>query len=1099
MRRIPTAVFLAVLVAALLVVPSSFGQTTDANLVGTVVDATGGLVPNASIELTNEATGVKASTKTDNNGQYRFNNLLVGRYDVTATAQGFATSSLKGIELELNKTATANVTLQVGTVAAAVDVTEAAAVIDTTTAQVQSTFESNQIVSLPIIENANSFYGALNLALLGAGVASNGGVGEGVGPSVGGQRPTENNYTIEGVDNNNKTITGPLTYVPTEATGEFTLLQNQYGAEFGHSTGGQFNTTIKSGTNQVHGALYEYFQNRNLNAEDQLYARQGFTSNPRYDQNKLGGSIGGPIKKDKLFYFGDFEYAPLGAAYTPPSPVEAPTAAGYSLLSSMPGLSQTNLKIMQQYIPAAPQATDSTTVNGVTIPTGILPISGAYYNNFYTAVGAIDYNLSEKDQIRGRVIYNKVNQLDNNANLPEFWTTLPQRFYIVTASDIHIFTPNITNELRLGFNRFSQYYTVGSQKFPGLDQFPNITFDNDLGLQLGPDPNAPQFTVQNNYELTDNLNWTKGKHSFKFGFEGMRFISPQAFIQRQRGDYDYQNVQEFLTDQIPTDLAERGLGTTPYYGNQWATYLYATDQWRIRRNLTIDLGLRWERTTVSQSENLQTLNSIASVPGLINFGAPTTQNGNFAPRLGLAYSPGNSGTTSIRAGFGMGYDVIYDNVGILAFPPQLNPLVDACSSPGICPGFSAPFLAHGGIPPNLPLTPGSETPAQARAATSAYIPNQQVPYSIQWNADVQHVFHQDYTLDVRYMGTRGVHLIVQDQINKTNPAVTPTTTLPTYLQAPSQATLNALPLTLNAPGTGLQFQSPFNPIWAAYGFNRQGITAMEPIGNSEYNGLAVQMTRRFTHGLQFIGAYTWSHNIDDSTAAFFTTVLTPRRPENFGNLRADRASSALDRRQRATLSWLWDVPFLKGSHNWMAKNLIGNWKFVGTYTAETGELVTPQSGVDSNLNGDSWPDRTVVNPSGTDNVGSGVTPLTNSSGYIVGYLANNPNARYIQAGKGVYPSAGRNTLQTPGMNNFDLSLAKRFNFTESKAFEIRMDAANAFNHAQFVPGLIDSIRNTQYNSGDRTYLEPQNPAFAGWTGVFPSNARSLQLAAHFYF
>jgi hypothetical protein len=1076
------------------VAPMAFSQATDSNLVGTVVDASGAAVQNAGIDITNEATGVKFTTVTGTGGEYRFNNLPIGLYDITATAKGFAASSLKAVRLDLNKNTTANLTLQVGTVSTALEVTEAAANIDTTTAQVQSTFEANQIVNLPIIENANGFFGALNLSLLGAGVASNGGVGEGQGPSVGGQRPTENNFTIEGVDNNNKTVTGPLVYVPTEATAEFTLLQNQYSAEFGHSTGGQFNTIIKSGTNQFHGALYEYFQNRNLDAVDQSLARQGFTSNPRFDQNKLGGSIGGPIIKDKLFFFGNFEYAPLGEGYTPPSPVESPTAAGYSLLSSMQGLSQTNLKILQQYVPAAPKATDHTVVNGVNIPTGILPINGSFYNNFYTAIGSVDYNMSQKDQIRGRIIYNKTDSLDNLANLPEFWTTLPQRYYLATISDIHTFTPNLTNELRLGFNRFSQNYVVGSQTFPGLDQFPNITFDNDLGLQLGPDPNAPQFTIQNNYELTNNVSWTKGAHTFKFGFEGMRFISPQKFIQRQRGDYDYQNLQEYLTDQIPTDLAERGLGNTPYYGNQWATYLYATDQWRIRHNLTLDLGLRWERTTVSESENLQTLNSIANVPGLIAFNAPAVQNHNFAPRIGLAYSPGNSGTTSIRAGFGMGYDVIYDNVGILAFPPQLNPLVDACISPTNCPGFSAPFLAHGGIPPTLPVIGGTVTPAEARASTSAYIPNQEVPYSVQWNFDVQHVFHQDYTLDVRYMGTRGVHLIVQDQINKTNPPVTATQNLPTYLSAPSQAALNALPLTLNA----LQALSPLNPAFAAAGF-RQSITAMMPIGNSSYNGLAVQLTRRFSRGLQFIGAYTWSHNIDDSTAAFFTTVLTPRRPQDFGNLRADRASSALDRRQRATMSWVWDAPFFSKDHNWMKKNLLGNWRFVGTYTAETGELVTPQSGVDSNLNGDSWPDRTIINPAGQSNVGSGVTPLTNSAGQIVAYLANNPNARYIQAGKGAYATAGRNTLQAPGINNFDLSLGKRFNFTESKAFEIRLDAENAFNHPQYTPGLLDNVKYTQYNSGDRTYLEPQNPAFAGWNGVFLSNARIVQLGAHFYF
>src|SRR5262245_19524451 len=337
----------------------SFAQTTDANLVGTVADATGSIVPDASVEITNQATKVKSATRTNANGQYRFNNIPVGMYDVSVTATGFAVANLKSVEIQLSKTSTANVSLQVGTVATAVDVTDVGAVIDTTTAQVQTNYGAQQIVNLPIIESSNSFNGAINLSLLSAGVSSNGGVGQGTGPSVGGQRPMNNNFMIEGVDNNNKTITGPLVYVPTEATEQFTLLQNQFGAEFGHSTGGQFNTAVKSGSNEVHGSIYEYFQNRNLNALDASYTNAGIFSYPRFDQNKLGASVGGPIKKNKLFYFGNFEYSPLGTAYTVTSPVRAPTAAGYAMLDAQPalnaagtaGVSKTNLGVLKQFVP----------------------------------------------------------------------------------------------------------------------------------------------------------------------------------------------------------------------------------------------------------------------------------------------------------------------------------------------------------------------------------------------------------------------------------------------------------------------------------------------------------------------------------------------------------------------------------------------------------------------------------------------------------------------------------------------------------------------------------------------------------------------------
>src|SRR5947208_10120106 len=293
-----------------------FGQTIDGNLTGSVLDPTGASVPNATVTVTNTATGVKYSTKTDVDGLYRLNNLPVGDYDVTVAARGFADSGVKDVLVELNKTATANVTVQLRGVTASVAVVEASTTVATTSSQLQSTFKPEQAVNLPIIESSGSFFGALNLSLLSAGIASNGGIGQGTGPSIGGQRPMNNNFMIEGVDNNDKTVTGPLVYVPTDATQEFSILQNQYNSEFGHSTGGQFNTIVKSGTNEIHGSAYEYFQNRRLNSLDQSFKRQGTLERPRYDQTRFGGSVGFPIVKNKWFGFGDFEYAPLGQAST---------------------------------------------------------------------------------------------------------------------------------------------------------------------------------------------------------------------------------------------------------------------------------------------------------------------------------------------------------------------------------------------------------------------------------------------------------------------------------------------------------------------------------------------------------------------------------------------------------------------------------------------------------------------------------------------------------------------------------------------------------------------------------------------------------------
>src|SRR5258706_2066077 len=294
LRRIVSTAFLVCIFVACM-----FSQATDGNLVGTITDASGPTVPDAQVKITNRATNIQTSTMSNATGEYRFNNIPVGTYDLSVTATGFGTMTQKGVAIELNKTATVNVSIQVGAIAQTVDVSEAAVAIDTTTAQVQSGFTAQQAQQLPATSLVS---GVLNLSLLSAGVASSGGLGYGTGPSVGGQRPTNNSFNIDGVDNNRKDVTGPVVFVSNEAVSEVSLLQNQFSPQFWHSSVGQFNTGIKNGTNAVHGSIYEYFQNRNLNAIDQLFQNQGLKENPRFDNNRLGATVGGPIIKNKWFF-----------------------------------------------------------------------------------------------------------------------------------------------------------------------------------------------------------------------------------------------------------------------------------------------------------------------------------------------------------------------------------------------------------------------------------------------------------------------------------------------------------------------------------------------------------------------------------------------------------------------------------------------------------------------------------------------------------------------------------------------------------------------------------------------------------------------------
>ena len=1110
-RNLVALVCLAGLVLGIAFVGQVNAQIISGDLVGTILDRTGAVVPGASVEAVNVGTGVRYSTKANDAGEYRINNLPVGAYNVSASATNFATTVVNGFAVELNKTSTLLITLEVKGAIATVEVSGVAPALDTTTAQLSSTYEEQQLADLPSASKGNGS-GVLNLALLSSGVATSGGVGVGSGPSVGGQRPRNNNFTIEGVDNNNKSVTGPLVFVPNDAVAEFSMLQNQFSPEFGHSSGGQFNTVVRSGTNSYNGLVYIYNQNRNYNALDTLQRLGGFTSVPRYDFNRIGGQVGGPIFKNKLFFFGNYEYDPFGQIGVAGS-VCAPTAAGFATINATPGLSATNVTQFEKYVQpgtlANPGCKPMAWVGGTTIPTLGLSVVPPSYTNSKFLTTSMDYDISSKDQIRGRYIYNSVVGISTAANLPVFYTPFPNKYHLVAINEYHTFSSNLTNEFRLGFNRFAQSLPSGSFSYPSLDSFPNLVFRDLNSLQLGPNPNAPQGTIQNTYSAAEAITWTKSAHTLKFGFEGRKLIAPETFTQRSRGDYEYTQTLLFLEDKAPDVLAERSNGNPVFYGDQVALYWFANDNWRIRQNVTINLGLRYEYTTIPFGTRSQALNSAASVPGLINFAAPQPATNNWAPRIGVAYSPGTSGRTSIRAGIGEAYDVIFDNLGLLTLPPELSSTID-CAPVGNY-NCATPFLGNGGILPGPGGVRTFPTVAAQRAATSAFMPvNTLDPKSIDWTLGVQHTFAKDYTLEVRYVGTRGIHLPAQIQLNK-QPVVTSSFFLPTYTTAPSQATLNALTTTLGAinakaaPAAGGEIV----PAYLAAGFNASTITAYEPWASSTYHGLATQLNKRLSNGLQFVGAYTYSHLIDDATAEVFSTVLSPRRAQNGLDLRNDYANSILDHRHRLTLTMIYDVPYFKHSNAFM-RNTIGNWELAPIYTYQSGQWVDPQSGVDSNKNGDSAGDRTIFNPKGTPGTGSGVTPLCNSGlpagascatspANIVAYVANNPNAQYIQAGLGALANAGRNTLQLPAINDIDMTALKRFTITERFKVEFNVQAFNVFNHPQWVGGRLNDVAPIQYTGSQINVLLPQSADFNQPQTQFLSNARTLQLGLKFFF
>ena len=1149
----------------------AYGQAVDGNIVGTVVDSQGAVVVGAEVTATNTATDVAATTKTGTTGEYRFDHLLAGTYKVTAKATGFKTIT-EMVNVELNKTGTRNLSLTPGATSETVEVSGIPPTLDTSSAQIETTFSPRELGDLPTTSQGS---GVINLALLDAGVASSGGIGLGTGPSVSGQRPRNNNYTVEGVDNNSKAVTGPLAQIPNDAVDQFTVLQNQFSPEFGHSSGGQFNQTVKSGSNTFHGRAYEYFQNRKLNAIDSLAAQSEVANgespfNPRYDNNRFGGSFGGPIIKDKLFFFTNWEYNPVGNVTS--STGCGPTAAGYTALSTMAqanitqalvtsdpsgstrvalplnatSLAQMQLGVGTALAQAGGGAGDSncdgwaagfyTTPDipqngpfsgtGPLVPLGAIGYAGGNYQNTLTGVVSVDFDMSQKDHLRGRYIYEKLNPIDFSAQVPSFWLITPNRFHIFTLSEYHNFSPTVDNEVRLGFNHSGSTTGAGNFQYPGLGTYPNLLlglFEGD-GNQLGADPNAPQFGYQNFYQLVDNISWVKGAHNFKFGAEYREYISPQGFTQRVRGDYDYTTYWQFLTDQIPDYLAERSIGDVTYYGNQNMFYAWAGDDWRIAKNFTINLGLRYEFTQVPLSEKTwQAQNSISNVPGVITFAAPTEQKKNFLPRVGFAYSPGSSGNTSIRAGFSMAQDVLYDNLGLLSASPQVQQTCDV--QPGLLSasqncfwddptipasqgGNGTGFLAGGGLPFATTVPPITD-PVQARLSTAGYIPNQQLPYSETWTFGIQHIFAGKYTLESRYVGTRGLHLPVQARLNR-QAKTSATEYLPMFFTQPSQATLDALTNTTGTIGANSSFVSSY----ANAGFTGSNLVAFMPWGDSKYNGLQTQLRRSFSAGLQLQAAWTWSHAEDNSTADVFSTYLTPRRAQDSNCFACDYGTSALDRRQRITLQALYDIPFFKTSDSWLEKNVLGNWEFAPVYTFQSPEYATVQSGLDVNGNGDSAGDRTYINPAGVKGTGSTNIPLTNTAGAVVAYLSCNVGGagptcltassevpQYVQAGQFSRPNAGRNTLALPRTNDLDFTISKRINFFgERQSFEFQAQALNLLNHAQFAPGFISDVAPQGFTGSNVLgILEPQSPSFNQPKSVFTNHPRQMVLVLKYNF
>jgi outer membrane receptor protein involved in Fe transport len=1118
--RRPGAQSIALLLLLLAFSATSFAQATGGSVTGQALDQNGAAIATATVTLKNDASGQTLATTSTGNGAFSFPNTLGGDYTVTIQATGFETVTQK-VKVLLNQESIVNVVLKPAGVSSTVNVTSTGeTLVQTETSQTGANFEARQIQDLPIFNDVRA------LALLSPNVVAQGVGVSGDGGSVGGTRPHANAFNVDGVDNNSPDLTGKQVNIIQDAISEVAILTNNYNAEFGTGGAGQFNTVTRSGSNSFHGSAFGYLQNRHLNAtssSEEFNLQTGVISEkPAFTDSRFGGTFGGPILKNKLFFFGAYQREPVnqlgsGVAYT------APTSAGLTQIAALPGASPFIVNLLRNNLVLPTTASQTQTVLGTAgIPFGVVSLitPGGSREQQYQI--NIDHSLNSRNQFRYRFSSDVLSSQQPGNGNPKFNNMQDQIARLFSAGWINTLNASTVNEVRVAYKRFITDFPLNDAAF---NTFPNITVAS-LNLGLGPNSNLPQGGLNDSYQIYDSLSYSRGRHNFKFGGEVRFLIFTSFFLPRGRGDYNYATLDELVTDQVPSNVDLRGVGSAAFTGNQRKYYAFAQDDWKVTPNLTLNLGLRYEYLTLPRDAALQALNGISSVPGVIQFNVPKTDKNNFAPRLGLAYSPeftnkwgrklsGTRGQSSIRAAFGINYYETYQNLYLLNLPPQFQQEISASAR-----GYLPPFLQNGGVSPT-PIPP--TTPALARSATSSFIVDAVEPYIMSGTLSYQRELSSGTLLEVRYLHTAGRHLPVQIRLNggvvDKNKLIIPTfLTNPTAAQLAGRPTLGSLGLQVDPDGTTHRFPTRLGSLGFA-----GAVTSFEPEGNSVYDAGSVSLTRRLTRGLAFTAAYTYSRAFDNATNELFSSTVNPRRAQNGFDLSQERSLSAIDVPQRFVASFNYDLPWFNTSNDSLLKGVLGGWQFNGVFQVQSGQLITPQSTIDSNRDRDSAADRTIVNLSGVHGTGSGVYGVNAAGvrivdangadllgdGSTVAYVAINPNAQYIQAGYGALANAGRNTLRTNAWNRTDLTFVKNVHFKERYTFQLAAEVGNFFNQrirtigdfgSPFFVNQNDFNGTNQFGIGAVSFAFPDvtSPLFNNYsTGNF--SGRTVQLRGKFIF
>jgi hypothetical protein len=1150
------ALLLTICLLSLCSIPALAQSQTTGRITGTVKDESGAVINGAEVTVTSQATGEERKVMTDSDGNYFVPLLLSGTYTVSITATGFQKFVTNDVKVAITETTTINAILPVGAVQQTVTVDAAPTVVQTEGPQLGRVVDSRSVSELPLA--TRNFTQILGLSPGAATyLPDNTAVGRNSqNISVNGARVTNNNFQINGIDANSMgTNSAPSLSVPApETIQEFKVQTSLYDATFGRSGGGNIQAVTKSGSNQFHGTLYEFFRNEALNANNPFLKAAG-VGRPELKRNVFGGVIGGPIKKDKAFFFASYQGTRErnGASLinslssnilVDPRLTNDRSAATLQAAFGLASINPTSLALLNtklasgQFLIPTPQAGGR--YSGSTPSTFE---ENQFNSNF-------DYRFNDANTVALKFFYSNAPQtltlpsfLGGGPNVPGFGNFQKNNNRLLSAQYVHIFSPTVFNELRAGYNfiRVDAFpkepvndsdigiARANASAFPGL---PLIRIAPAAGgIVIGTSPTIDVKAVAPSTTLADTLSLTYGKHNIRTGAEYRYNENNYVLNFFTRGQIDFLNFTSFLQGNALVSVFGSGIGNRSLRATDYN--LFAQDDWKVNQKLTLNLGLRYEldlppydtRGRIAtfdpslyvprplaiggvpigpptggfvQAGNVISQYDLADVPNVGKRVLNSTDPNNFAPRVGFAYSPLDSGRMVLRGGYGIFYSRTsfqYITLNVIAPPTYV-------------------FGARVGVPTAIPFSnPFFAAPAQNQFPTlvpgvalsgTFFDRNIHTPYLQQYNLNVQYELFKDYLFEAAYVGTHGLNLFRQVGINQAR------------LVSASSPVTNAVTgavITTNTPANA-SLRAPFQ------GVSTNGFFQNQSSAQSSYNSLQLSLTRRFSSGLQFLASYTLAKSIDNASGqgggAGFGGVVNPGAVGetspilgNQRNNRANRGLSDFDRKHRFVFSALYDLPTPAFAENSTAgRLLLGNWQLASIITSMSGlpiDIVDTGAGSFYGLSGGSAPlarPNLVGDPFSNVPNGYFFNPFAFARPTVLaGQAIPSSNGAAVAGAIGTdIGNVGRNILRGPRQNNVDFSLLKRFKLAETRNIEFRTEFFNLFNHVNYANPISDL--NAVLASGgsvDASTGAIINPGAFGRIISTSNNPRLVQFALKFNF